>query len=156
MENEQMNLTLVPNIDKGTGMVTLGNFDALKETCSKFIKDNSIFVHPTIQDPAEIKICKNERTELNKAKKSISDARIKINSFLMGDFNEKCKELEKMLDTASKEHTESLNNAKEILEGKTEQQAGAPQVYTIQVSSLDLEVIEKVKEYAKKKGCIVI
>ncbi len=154
MENET-NLTLVPKIDKGTGMVTLGNFDTLKETCSKFIKDNSVFVHPTIQDPGEIKICKNERTELNKAKKCLTDARLKINSFLMGDFNDKVKELEKMLDTASKEHTEALNNAKEILEGKAEQESNAPQVYTITVSSLDLETIQKVKEYAKKKGCIV-
>lgn len=144
------NLVLVPVIEKQTGLVSLKNYEGLLEQVKKFAENNSVFV--TFKDEKEMKICKQERTDLNKARDTIKKARLAIVRNLTDEFANQCKTIEKILDEASEAHTKSLNEYEE-----TSKVNGIDKnEYTLVIKTKDSEAFKKVKAYAVKYGCEVI
>lgn len=153
MNNEENNFVLSTLTDKENGSIVLKNYEDLLEKANKFIKDNSLFTEPNFENPLEIKACKEERTNLNKAMKTIQSARLAICSSITGTFVEQCMTLEKLCKRASDQHSKAIHAYEEI--NKKDETASSKKIYQATIYSLDEETLEKVIKYAKKCGCSV-
>lgn len=149
---EELKLIIKPLVDKRSGEISLLDFDTLSNNCDLFIKANSVFSNPNPNDAGEMKICKQERTALNKAKTNIKNARLQIVDCLTGEFSEQCKELEKKLDEASAKHTEAINNAKKLDQPTEEKPKGG---YRLLITTEDKDIYEAIMNYALRKGAHV-
>lgn len=148
MSDLENNLVLVPFIEKQTGLVSLKDYETLLEQVKKFAENNSVFV--TFKDEKEMKICKQERADLNKARDTVKKARLAIVRNLTDEFANQCKTIEKILDEASEAHTKSLNEYEEKTTEVNQTEL------TLIIKTKDLEAYKKVKAYATKYGCEVI
>ena len=149
---EELKLIIKPKVDKASGEISLLDFEALSNNCDTYILSNSVFSNPNLSDAGEMKLCKEERTLLNKARDNIKNARLQIVDIITGEFSEQCKTLEKRLDEASKKHTEAINNAKKLEQPIEEKPKGGYQLF---ITTEDKEVYESIKKYALKKGASI-
>lgn len=145
--SEEKTFELVPVLDAETGKYTVKSFENVKKIVSDFVERETHRVI-AIQDDLTLKEVKATRTDIRKKKEMISQARIHINSLLLGEFNSQLKEIETMLDTADKALKEKVDTYNEEVKGKENK----PKVTTLIVKGYDVKAIEKVKAYAMKNG----
>lgn len=146
MGDKENEVILYPIIEHSTGLVSLGNYEELLKKVETFINNNSVFI--TISNADDERLCRKERTELNKARDAVKKARLAITKNLTETFTTQCKTIEKALDEASEKHTEALK----ALEAKEEDMTEELELI---IKSTSPEAIKKVKAYAIKYGCEV-
>lgn len=143
MENTtKLNAQVDCKYDQSKGRFEIKNFEELKATCDKFIESNSLFLD--IKDINDLKYCKEERRDLNLALKQVQQVRKQLTSYLLGDFTNSCKTLEKALKTASEAHSETIKRLTNTSDEKEQEKA------FIVIYSEDKEVLKKISKYAKK------
>lgn len=145
--SEEKTFELVPVLDAETGKYTVKSFENVKKIVSDFVERETHRVI-AIQDDLTLKEVKATRTDIRKKKEMISQARIHINSLLLGEFNSQLKEIETMLDSADKALKEKVDTYNEEVKGKENK----PKLTTLIVKGYDVKAIEKVKAYAMKNG----
>lgn len=145
--SEEKTFELVPVLDAETGKYTVKSFENVKKIVSDFVERETHRV-VAIQDDLTLKEVKATRTDIRKKKEMISQARIHINTLLLGEFNSQLKEIETMLDSADKALKEKVDTYNEEVKGKENK----PKLTTLIVKGYDVKAIEKVKAYAMKNG----
>lgn len=143
--SEEKKIEIIPVVDKHYGTVTLCNFDKVIDEVEKTIKANSTFTNPT--DEQELKLCKEERANLNAKAKGISSARIAVVKYLTGEFQEQCKALEKALKEASDKHTEAINKSKPQADS-----GGIPSQFMVMLDGMEQSKAKKIIDYIEENG----
>ena len=128
--------------NENTNSYEIKEFNKTLEDCRDFIKKNAL-LNVIIQNDADKKAVKNSRTTIRKKKDEIATLRKTLNSIVMGKFNDQAKELEKELDNADVQLKTKID--------EYEKKLGKPEKFTITISSYDVQVIEKIREYVNKK-----
>lgn len=150
MNENKANLQLVA-ITSDNGTIQLNNYDKLVESAKQFVEQLSMFKNPT--DEEEVRLCKKERTELNRVKKQLTDTRLTLTDFYMGKFIEQVKELEHIIDVASREHTEALKHIEE--QQKELLKSDVKPIVKLKIIAPDEATALKIKKYAQKLGSTV-
>ena len=122
------------------------NFEAVKNNVLEFISEPKFNVE--ILSDLDYKDLKQARTEINKRQKEITDGRIKITRAFCGEFEAKCKEIEKILKDKSAEIGDKLKAYKEAKEPENKMK-----IYTIEVKTADINLIAKIKTLCEKANC---
>lgn len=150
--------SLIENLDdikyeliEGSQLYVIRNFDLVKESFEKAIED--LHINEVLEDEKSFKAYKKRRTSINKAKEKIQKVRLQLTEAVMGTFQAECKELEEMLDTASK--TMGVN-VKAWTDSHKEPTPPTPPIYTITVSSGSKAVIEKIRKSLEKSTDVAI
>ena len=145
---EEKTFELVPVLDKKTGQYAVKDFDNVKKIVSDFI-GREVTPIKEIADDITFKSVKELRTDIRKKKDAITQARIQINSLLLGTFNGQLKDIEAMLDGSDKYLKEKIDTYNELVKGKDNK----PKVITLVIKGFDPKAIEKIKALALKSGC---
>lgn len=145
---EEKTFELVPVLDKKTGQYEVKDFDNVKKIVADFI-EREVTPIKEITDDVMFKSTKELRTDIRKKKEAITQARIQINSLLLGTFNGQLKDIEAMLDSSDKVLKEKVDAYNELVKGKDNK----PKVITLVVKGFDPKAIEKIKALALKSGC---
>lgn len=147
MEEEKIGTSIVPRFDEATRSYQVANYPEVARAVNDYIR-NSCLQDLIVQNEGDFKAVKEKRTEIRKHKEDIATARKKVNAMLLGDFNNQLFTLEHALDGADK-----------VLKAKVdewnEKEKGKEALESITVYSIDKDVLEQVRKYAVKKGCIV-
>ena len=122
------------------GVLVIDNFEAVKNNVLEFISEPKFNVE--ILSDLDYKDLKQARTEINKRQKEITDGRIKITRAFCGEFEAKCKEIEKILKDKSAEIGDKLKAYKEAKEPENKMK-----IYTIEVKTADINLIAKIKNH---------
>ena len=141
--NDERKLQLLPVVDKTYGTVTIAGYDKVTDDVLACIKSNSTFIDP--KDDLELKLCKEERTNINNKLKALQRQRIDVVNYLTGEFSEQCKELEKLLKDAYTKHTEAINKSKPSKAKPVELKLSCP----------NENIRARVIEFANSLGCEV-
>ena len=128
------------------GVLVIDNFEAVKDNVLEFINEPKFNVE--ILSDLDYKDLKQARTEINKRQKEITDGRIKITKAFCGEFEAKCKEIEKILKDKSTEIGDKLKAYKEAKEPENKMK-----IYTIEVKTADINLIAKIKTLCEKANC---
>lgn len=128
------------------GVLVIDNFEAVKNNVLEFINEPKFNVE--ILSDLDYKDLKQARTEINKRQKEITDGRIKITKAFCGEFEAKCKEIEKILKDKSAEIGDKLKAYKEAKEPENKMK-----IYTIEVRTADINLIAKIKTLCEKANC---
>ncbi len=128
------------------GVLVIDNFEAVKNNVLEFINEPKFNVE--ILSDLDYKDLKQARTEINKRQKEITDGRIKITKAFCGEFEAKCKEIEKILKDKSAEIGDKLKAYKEAKEPENKMK-----IYTIEVKTADINLIAKIKTLCEKANC---
>lgn len=128
------------------GILVIDNFEAVKNNVLEFISEPKFNVE--ILSDLDYKDLKQARTEINKRQKEITDGRIKITRAFCGEFEAKCKEIEKILKDKSAEIGDKLKAYKEAKEPENKMK-----IYTIEVKTADINLIAKIKTLCEKANC---
>ena len=128
------------------GVLVIDNFEAVKNNVLEFINEPKFNVE--IMSDLDYKDLKQARTEINKRQKEITDGRIKITKAFCGEFEAKCKEIEKILKDKSAEIGDKLKAYKEAKEPENKMK-----IYTIEVKTADINLIAKIKTLCEKANC---
>lgn len=128
------------------GVLVINNFEAVKNNVLEFINEPKFNVE--ILSDLDYKDLKQARTEINKRQKEITDGRIKITKAFCGEFEAKCKEIEKILKDKSTEIGDKLKAYKEAKEPENKLK-----IYTIEVKTADINLIAKIKALCEKANC---
>lgn len=128
------------------GVLLIENFEAVKNNVLEFISEPKFNVE--ILSDLDYKDLKQARTEINKRQKEITDGRIKITKAFCGEFEAKCKEIEKILKDKSAEIGDKLKAYKEAKEPENKMK-----IYTIEVKTADINLIAKIKTLCGKANC---
>lgn len=128
------------------GVLVIDNFEAVKNNVLEFINEPKFNVE--ILSDLDYKDLKQARTEINKRQKEITDGRIKITRAFCGEFETKCKEIEKILKDKSAEIGDKLKAYKEGKEPENKMK-----IYTIEVKTADINLIAKIKTLCEKANC---
>ena len=128
------------------GVLVIDNFEAVKNNVLEFINEPKFNVE--IMSDLDYKDLKQARTEINKRQKEITDGRIKITKAFCGEFEAKCKEIEKILKDKSTEIGDKLKAYKEAKEPENKMK-----LYTIEVKTADINLIAKIKTLCEKANC---
>ena len=128
------------------GILVIDNFEAVKNNVLEFINEPKFNVE--ILSDLDYKDLKQARTEINKRQKEITDGRIKITRAFCGEFEAKCKEIEKILKDKSAEIGDKLKAYKEAKEPENKMK-----IYTIEVKTADINLIAKIKTLCEKANC---
>lgn len=128
------------------GVLVIDNFEAVKNNVLEFINEPKFNVE--ILSDLDYKDLKQARTEINKRQKEITDGRIKITRAFCGEFEAKCKEIEKILKDKSAEIGDKLKAYKEAKEPENKMK-----IYTIEVKTADINLIAKIKTLCEKANC---
>lgn len=152
----ETNLEIVPFIDKENGLLQIKDYGNLKTKVDSFVKDNSLFLKPT--DEQELKLCKKEREDINRALKNVSRLRIDLVNLYVGDFEKKIKDLEKALEKASNEHKEVLDlfKAPKAPEPPKEASNADSNGNCRVIFEGTPEIISQIKFYAQKLGAKLV
>ena len=145
---EEKTFELVPVLDKKTGQYEVKDFENVKKIVADFIEREVVPIKE-ITDDVMFKSTKELRTDIRKKKEAIAQARIQINSLLLGTFNGQLKDIEAMLDSSDKVLKEKVDAYNELVKGKDNK----PKVITLVVKGFDPKAIEKIKALALKSGC---
>lgn len=145
---EEKTFELVPVLDKKTGQYEVKDFENVKKIVADFIEREVVPIKE-ITDDVMFKSTKELRTDIRKKKEAITQARIQINSLLLGTFNGQLKDIEAMLDSSDKVLKEKVDAYNELVKGKDNK----PKVITLVVKGFDPKAIEKIKALALKSGC---
>ena len=145
---EEKTFELVPVLDKKTGQYEVKDFDNVKKIVADFI-EREVTPIKEITDDVMFKSTKELRTDIRKKKEAITQARIQINSLLLGTFNGQLKDIEAMLDSNDKVLKEKVDAYNELVKGKDNK----PKVITLVIKGFDPKAIEKIKTLALKSGC---
>lgn len=145
---EEKTFELVPVLDKKTGQYEVKDFGKVKAIVADFI-EREVAPIKEITDDVMFKSTKELRTDIRKKKDAITQARIQINSLLLGTFNGQLKDIEAMLDSSDKVLKEKVDAYNELVKGKDNK----PKVITLVVKGFDPKAIEKIKALALKSGC---
>lgn len=145
---EEKTFELVPVLDKKTGQYEVKDFGKVKAIVADFI-EREVTPIKEITDDVMFKSTKELRTDIRKKKDAITQARIQINSLLLGTFNGQLKDIEAMLDSSDKVLKEKVDAYNELVKGKDNK----PKVITLVVKGFDPKAIEKIKALALKSGC---
>lgn len=145
---EEKTFELVPVLDKKTGQYEVKDFENVKKIVADFIEREVVPIKE-ITDDVMFKSTKELRTDIRKKKEAITQARIQINSLLLGTFNGQLKDIEAMLDSSDKVLKEKVDAYNELVKGKDNK----PKVITLVVNGFDPKAIEKIKALALKSGC---
>lgn len=128
------------------GVLVINNFEAVKNNVLEFINEPKFNVE--ILSDLDYKDLKQARTEINKRQKEITDGRIKITKAFCGEFEAKCKEIEKILKDKSAEIGDKLKAYKEAKEPENKMK-----IYTVEVKTADVNLIAKIKTLCEKANC---
>lgn len=128
------------------GVLVIDNIEAVKNNVLEFINEPKFNVE--ILSDLDYKDLKQARTEINKRQKEITDGRIKITKAFCGEFEAKCKEIEKILKDKSAEIGDKLKAYKEAKEPENKMK-----IYTIEVKTADINLIAKIKTLCEKANC---
>ena len=128
------------------GVLVIDNFETVKNNVLEFINEPKFNVE--ILSDLDYKDLKQARTEINKRQKEITDGRIKITKAFCGEFEAKCKEIEKILKDKSAEIGDKLKAYKEAKEPENKMK-----IYTIEVKTADINLIAKIKTLCEKANC---
>lgn len=128
------------------GVLVIDNFETVKNNVLEFINEPKFNVE--ILSDLDYKDLKQARTEINKRQKEITDGRIKITKAFCGEFEAKCKEIEKILKDKSTEIGDKLKAYKEAKEPENKMK-----IYTIEVKTADINLIAKIKTLCEKANC---
>ena len=128
------------------GVLIIDNFEAVKNNVLEFISEPKF--NGEILSDLDYKDLKQARTEINKRQKEITDGRIKITKAFCGEFEAKCKEIEKILKDKSAEIGDKLKAYKEAKEPENKLK-----IYTIEVKTADINLIAKIKALCEKANC---
>ena len=128
------------------GVLVINNFEAVKNNVLEFVSEPKFNVE--ILSDLDYKDLKQARTEINKRQKEITDGRIKITKAFCGEFEAKCKEIEKILKDKSTEIGDKLKAYKETKEPENKMK-----IYTIEVKTADINLIAKIKTLCEKANC---
>lgn len=145
---EEKTFELVPVLDKKTGQYEVKDFENVKKIVADFIEREVVPIKE-ITDDVMFKNTKELRTDIRRKKEAITQARIQINSLLLGTFNGQLKDIEAMLDSSDKVLKEKVDAYNELVKGKDNK----PKVITLVVKGFDPKAIEKIKALALKSGC---
>lgn len=128
------------------GVLVIDNFEAVKNNVLEFISEPKFNVE--ILSDLDYKDLKQARTEINKRQKEITDGRIKITKAFCGEFEAKCKEIEKILKDKSAEIGDKLKAYKEAKEPENKMK-----IYILEVKTADINLIAKIKTLCEKANC---
>lgn len=126
------------------GKYFIENIEQVKESAQEYCK--SLHIASVIND-AELRLLRNNRTEIRKKIEFLKKTRIDVNDILLGNFNKDMREIEKIL----KEEDDALKAVKENYEKlillNTEKTSG---LFTIIISDIDEGKIGKIEKYARR------
>ncbi len=133
---------ITPRIANGKYFIE--NIEQVKESAVQYCKSLHI---ANVVNNAELKLLKNNRTEIRKKIEFLKKTRIDVNDILLGTFNKDMREIEKIL----KEEDDALKIVKENYEKLISLDLEKPnELFTIIISDEDIDKIEKIAKYARK------
>lgn len=145
---EEKQFDLVPILEPKTKSYCLKSFDEIKNACEDFIHEEIGNLNLESMDEATYKAVKESRTNIRKKQNQIKDVRLACNEIAMGTFNAQTKELESML----KENDDKLKEYVDTYDRGVKGKIPAPKKIKLTIKGYDMATLEKVKEYALKKG----
>lgn len=135
---------MIPKFDEKTKTFSLANYEQAKAYALDYVKERGL-QDVIIQDDSDFKAVKERRTEIRKKKEAIASARIALNKAVVGTLNEQLRSIEAILTDADGVLKSKVDEWKAKDEKSIE-------IYSVTISSLDKEKIEKIKKYAKRLG----
>lgn len=133
-----MELTTVLNKQN---VVEIQGYEELKETVEKAIAKTKR-TEP-IENDSELEDVKFNRTKIRKAKETIGTFRKETYKQYLSEFEEKCKALEKELDTADK-------GLKELVDAYTNKEKKI--TYVITIKTEDKKLCDEIEKIVNEKG----
>lgn len=139
---------MIAHIVEPNGTINVGSYEEILAFINGFVEANNDLV---IDDAEGFKTAKEIRAAANKTIDLIKRHRIDTIKEYVGTFEERCKNLETILDNFAKGLGKKIKAYDDAQ--KTVSAATAPKVITATLKFYDEKVVDKLKTFAEKHGC---
>lgn len=126
------------------------DFDNVLKLAQKKVAE---FIPFVIQDDEQNKAAKEFRANCNKAKKNIADLRLSTIKSITGNFEEQCKQLEKIFDDKQKEIGVEINAY--AASKKEEKTLVSTKTYSLKLTYNSEKLTQKIIEFCQKNNITV-